>query len=191
MEDTRKFHVKFALCGNLAVGKTSIRRNFMGLHFTRDHVSTLGADFSLKKMKIGQDQLNLQIWDMGGEDEYQQLRKKFFHGTRGALLVLSLVDRQSYLDLPNWLEELHENAPIDRTPVVFLGNKCDLDNSQYEVNRAEIKSFIEEYVSNHNLENLNYKYFETSAKDGINIDEAFYHLAEITLKFLDQDISSN
>ena len=65
---------KLVLAGSYGVGKTSIRRNYMGESFISDHLSTLGADFAVKRIDILDDVvLELQIWDLAGQPGFENL----------------------------------------------------------------------------------------------------------------------
>jgi len=173
---TRVFNAKIVLCGDSSVGKTSIRRNYMGLSFERDHISTLGADFALKKVPIQDDRLDLQIWDLGGQLGYERLRSRYFAGAKGALVVFDLTNPESFVNLPHWFQELWEYTGEKETPVVILGNKCDLVDD-IKVNEDEIMAFIKEFQHKHQIQ-MPYTYHQTSAKDGINIDVAFDDLVK-------------
>ena len=51
-EDELMIASKVVLLGDGAVGKTSIRRIFMGERFQKDYLITLGADFAVKNTVV-------------------------------------------------------------------------------------------------------------------------------------------
>jgi small GTP-binding protein len=183
----RVFQSKIVLCGDLAVGKTSVRRNYMGLSFERDHISTLGADFSLKKVMVGKDRVDTQIWDLGGQQGYERLRRRYFSGSRGALMVFDLTQRETFDNLDYWFNQLWDCSPTKELPVLILGNKCDLGEEEFAVTEKEINAYLKKTMKKNDIKSVKFKYFQTSAKDGININECFAELAkDIHAKLLEQ-----
>ncbi|KAJ3429177.1 ras-related protein rab11 [Anaeramoeba flamelloides] len=87
---------------------------------------------------------------------------RFYRGAKGALLVYSVIERESFVNLGKWLSELRENSPKDIT-IMLIGNKIDLADSR-EVLTHEGTNFAEE-------NNLNF--IETSAKEATNVEYAF------------------
>jgi len=99
--------LKVVLIGDGAVGKTSIRNRFMGYGFETSHLMTLGADFSLKEVNRGDEIWKFQIWDLAGQEMFQQVRARFYQGAMGALLVFDITRKQTFLNITNWLNELY------------------------------------------------------------------------------------
>lgn len=97
----------------------------------------------------------------------------FYRNSETCVLVFDLTDKQSFDDVETWRTEFltQLNPPdADTYPFILLGNKSDLtDNIKVE------KSDIENYCKEHN----NMPYFETSAKDNVNLEEAFEKVAEL------------
>ena len=58
---------------------------------------------------------------------------------------------------------------VNEVPVVIFGNKCDLFEN-YEVENEDAKKFAKD----HNLQ-----YFETSAKQNVNVQEGFNSIAKL------------
>jgi GTPase SAR1 family protein len=86
---------------------------------------------------------------------------KFYAGTHGALIVYSIVDRNSFDAVKDWLEELKRQT--DCRFIMLVGNKSDLESLR-AVTRAE----GQELASANDL-----LFMETSAKMSTNVDEAF------------------
>jgi small GTP-binding protein len=62
------FVIKLSLLGDGGVGKTSIVYRFIENRFSRDFKSTLGVNLLKKKVKIGDKEVSVQIWDLGGQE---------------------------------------------------------------------------------------------------------------------------
>jgi small GTP-binding protein len=172
---------KVVLMGDGSVGKTSLRRTYMGEGFKAQYMITIGADFAVKKMSLaGGHDVSIQIWDLAGQEHFKSVRTTFYRGAQGALAVYSTVERTSFDNIKAWLEECWSNAG-KKIPVVLIGNKIDLreqfkDNpvmAQTIVTTEEGKS-LADFITN---EGSVSSFIETSAKTGENVEAAFLELA--------------
>jgi small GTP-binding protein len=166
------------LIGDGYVGKTSIRRTYLKEGFKRSYIPTLGVDFAQKSIEFDGVPTNLIIWDIAGQPAYAGLRKRYYEGASGLILVYSVVDRTSFDNASKWLVEAHgfmKNIP----PLVIAANKIDLSPTHPEeelVSPTEGKEFAEVFSKKLNTPVF---FIETSALKGINIDEAFYELVNM------------
>ncbi|MHA1687641.1 MAG: Rab family GTPase [Candidatus Heimdallarchaeaceae archaeon] len=163
--------IKLVLIGDGGVGKTSIRKRYLGEGFEKEHLATLGADFAATTRIIDDTTIKFQIWDLAGQPMFKSVRPRFFRGCFGALAVFDVTRRDTFLNLSNWLDELYNFSGRGIVPVIILANKIDLENK--EVSMEEVEDFVSklnERTSNHEIENFS---LETSAKTGKNIDKAF------------------
>jgi small GTP-binding protein len=178
---------KAVLVGDGSVGKTSIRRNYLGKGFIASHLATIGVDFAQKYINLGNQTIRLVIWDLAGQTSFERIRKHYYQGCSALILVYSVVDRDTFDNLTWWLIEAFKyNGSVP--PTLILGNKIDLRGSEpsgYEVTTKEGIAFRE--LFSNRLE-IPVAFFETSAKTGENISEAF---AELTKLLLNSDIKKN
>ena len=174
---------KVILCGDGAVGKTALRKTFMGENFTGQYLTTIGADMSSKTIKTTLNSnsvdLKFQIWDLAGQQRFQQIRGVFYNGSHGAILVYDVTRAETAENLFNWLNEIKKNMPGKKISLILVGNKVDL-RSQYPTALTEqqgktIATLISERYTSDGSE---VPYFETSAKTGQNVECAFSKLAE-------------
>ena len=174
--------LKIALLGDAAVGKTSLRRRFMGKSFTNQHLMTIGADFSTTKLQISGTTVTYQLWDIAGEHSYNKLRSQFYKGVRGALCVFDITREESYHNLASWINELWQHNGDGEVPIILLGNKSDLrdDASISAENAQEYAKQIEQRMN----KPFQVTYLDTSAKTGVNVDKAFQMLGEEILQYL-------
>ncbi|MHA1227184.1 MAG: Rab family GTPase [Candidatus Hodarchaeales archaeon] len=173
---------KIVLIGDGAVGKTSLRQRFMGTGFKTNYLPTLGADFVSKSITINGTDMSLQIWDLAGQPTFKQIRKLYYRNAIGAMLVFDITDRQSLLNLKYWAKELITYSKSSKISVVVLGNKCDLTDREW-VNELEVNEIIDDLKVNEPIKNEIY-YYQTSAKENRNVDNAFISLGKNILKFL-------
>jgi small GTP-binding protein len=180
----RRIVSKLVLCGETAVGKTSIRRSYFGDNFIRDHLSTLGADFAVKRVKINSNTtMELQIWDLAGQEGFQNLRQRFFKGASSAMMVFDITRMDTFNKLDNWFEQLWMGKETKSMPIAILGNKNDLE--ERAVTREDVMSYIEKLREKHGLQNEWIEYYETSALTGENIEECFQAVSHALMEKMD------
>lgn len=159
--------IRVAILGETAVGKTSILSRFLGEVFDPNYIATIGYGKLAKEVTLkSQRKLKLLLFDTAGQERYRSVAESTIKSSSGILLVFSVVDSDSFSKVSDWIKQIQEMAP-ENTPIVLCGNKIDLPN------RVVTKEQAEEYAEKNNL-----TYFETSAKDGTGIEEAFQHIAE-------------
>ncbi len=169
---TNAYMIKLVLCGDAAVGKTSIRQRYLGKGFEKEHLTTLGADFAAITKDVGDFQIKYQIWDLAGQPMFKNVRPRFFKGCFGSLAVFDITRRETFLNLSNWIEELYQFSGRGVVPVIILANKMDLVDEQ-EVTREEAEEFVKELNKKTKELSIENFFLETSAKTGSNIDTAF------------------
>lgn len=170
-----EIQLRMTLLGDGAVGKTSLRRQFLGKGFLSSHQMTIGADFAVLKQPVttssGEYDTIYQIWDLAGQDTFKSVRARFFMGALGGVCVFDLTRRSSFQNITMWIEELWRNNGKGVVPILLLGNKSDLPDRA--VKRKEGEQFaaaLSEKTRPHGFEVV---YLETSAKNGDNVAEAF------------------
>jgi len=172
---------KVVLMGDGSVGKTSLRRTYMGEGFKANYMITIGADFAVKKMELaGGHDVAIQIWDLAGQEHFKSVRSTFYRGAQGALAVYSTVERPSFENIPNWLDEAWNNAG-KIFPIVLIGNKIDL-RDQFKDNPVMQQTIVtteEGQALAQRIEDrgAHTSFLETSAKTGTNVEASFLELA--------------
>ena len=162
--------------GESGVGKTSIIRRYIHNIFDENNLSTIGLNFSFKKvtLKNGKN-LNIKLIDTAGQEKYKALAKSYFKNSDAVLFVFALDDQESFDKITNWINLFNDNNHYGKEgiPQFLIGNKADK-------NRAVKKEVLDNFLSNNK-----YKYYETSAKDNTGIEELFQKLAEDFEKILE------
>ena len=165
-----KYLFKIVLVGDGAVGKTSIRRKYMGEGFRTDFLATMGADFAYLKTKIDGHNIEWSIWDLAGQPAFRGVTRAYFKGAMGALAVYDVTQPKSLDSLDSWVAEVRERSEtFEELPIVIVGNKIDL--------RPEIPSSLKTLQGFVKSKSLNADFVETSAKTGEAVEEAFSKLA--------------
>ena len=171
---------KIILIGNSGVGKSSILQRYMKQTFSPNYKITIGVDFLMKSLKINEQIVKLQVWDTAGQEKYRSMISSYYRGAHVALIVFDLTSHTSFEALPLWIENFYKNGPEQKN-TILIGNKKDLvEERQVTQEEAELFSQTNNMI-----------YFETSAKEGNNIDYVFNYTAEKLLEFYksnDQEI---
>lgn len=172
LSPNRSRQFKTALIGDSAVGKTSIRRNYMGKSFVISHIATLGVDFAQKNVEHETAFVRITIWDLAGEHSYENVRKLYYQGTHSIIFVYSITDRTSFENATHWFSEVNKYCkPLP--PIAILGNKVDLRNTNpqdEQVTREEGLQFAEDFALRFGIPVI---FQETSALTGANIEGVF------------------
>ncbi|TFG06739.1 GTP-binding protein, partial [Candidatus Thorarchaeota archaeon] len=165
-------YFKICLIGDGFVGKTSIRRQYLGKTFKSNYIATLGVDFAQKTLQMDSGLVHLVIWDIAGQPLFKGLRQRYYDGCSGIILVYSVIDRESFDNASKWLVEAHGfMGPLP--PLIVAANKIDLRAShprEETVSREEGEAFTEKTSKELRTQAV---FIETSALTGENIDEAF------------------
>ena len=167
---TAEYTFKCIVIGPGAVGKSSLVRRLVENRFEFSYKFTIGVDFLAKTVEYEKEKYaKLSIWDVGGQERFKALRRSFYEGTHGALLVFDLSRANTFHKMKDWLTDL--GSIIEKKiPIIIIGNKADLLPEIGEVlDRNEPKQFAEAEEST---------YIETSAKTGDNVEKAFVELTQ-------------
>ncbi|KAF7632669.1 hypothetical protein Mgra_00007891 [Meloidogyne graminicola] len=148
---------------------------YVNKRFSNQYKATIGADFLTKDITIDDRVVTMQIWDTAGQERFQSLGVAFYRGADCCVLVYDLTYAPSFKNLESWRDEfLVQASPRDpeNFPFVLLGNKVD-----NEAARAVHAKRAEGWCQS----KCNMPYFEVSAKEALNVDEAFMEIAKAAL----------
>lgn len=116
---------KMVLLGDSCVGKSCLLVRFADDEFSSNYVSTIGVDFRFRSLRHKGKKIKLQIWDTAGQERYRTITNAYYKGADGIVLVFDLFDRQTFINVDNWLTEVNQHAPAD-IQIVIIANKYDL-----------------------------------------------------------------
>ncbi|CAE7383175.1 rab8A [Symbiodinium microadriaticum] len=134
--------------------------------FSPTFITTIGIDFKIKNIQLDGKRIKLQIWDTAGQERFRTITTSYFRGAQGILLVYDVTDRQSFTSIRNWVAQIQMHADVNVNKIL-IGNKCDMQD-QRVVTTGEGEALAKEY---------NIHFFETSAKQDINVETAFITIA--------------
>ncbi|KAI8997157.1 small GTPase superfamily [Pilobolus umbonatus] len=177
MANRKKVLLKVIILGDSGVGKTSLMNQYVNKKFSGQYKATIGADFLTKEVMVDDKVVTMQIWDTAGQERFQSLGVAFYRGADCCVLVYDVNNNKSYESLGLWHDEfLVQASPRDpdNFPFVVLGNKVDIDESKRMVTQKRAMAFCQAKG--------NIPYFETSAKEAINVEQAFQTIARNALQ---------
>ena len=156
--------MKICLLGSFGVGKTSLVSRFVHSTFSEKYLSTVGVKIDRKDVSLDGNDIRLMVWDIHGQDEFQEVRKSYLRGMAGYLLVVDGT-RPETLSVAMELHLLATDA-VGNVPFVMLLNKCDLVE-HWQLDDQRLAEVI----------NKDWVVCKTSAKTGENVEEMFTNLA--------------
>jgi small GTP-binding protein len=187
-----KLRAKIVLVGDGGVGKTALRRAWLGEGFKTEYLMTIGADFASQELSLYYPEtkssydIKFQIWDLAGQPRFKAVRDLYYRGAIGALCFFDITNQESYMNLVEWIQSYWALNGHGKMPLLIIGSKCDLrDNPAFptQVSARYGKEYAAELtkllVRKYGFE---VHYMETSAKENINVDEAFKVLAREIIK---------
>ena len=156
--------LKILLIGESAVGKSCLLLRYTEDIYHDSGMATIGVDFKTKYVDIDGKRAKLQIYDTSGQEKFRAITKAYYRGAHGILVVFDISRRDTFNQTRMWIDSI-KDASSDSIDVILIGNKCDLE-------RAVTKEEAEDLAAQYKI-----RYFETSAKDNTNVEEAFTYLA--------------
>jgi len=167
--------LKIIILGDSGVGKTSLMNQYVAKKFDQRYKATIGADFLTKDIDIEGTQVTLQIWDTAGQERFQSLGSAFYRGADACVLVFDITSSDSFSHINSWKDEFEVQA--GQKDVVLLGNKADLAEK-----RAVFQRGAQSWCQKQGRDDAPIQYFETSAKDSTNVEQAFLAVAKAALQ---------
>jgi Ras-related protein Rab-1A len=135
--------------------------------FDESHLTTIGVDFKVRTVCIGDKTVKLQVWDTAGQETFRTITSNYYRGAHGILLVYDVTDRNSFTAIQRWLDEVKQYASEDADKQL-VGNKIDMEE------RRQVSSEEGERLASER----NMPFLETSAKSATRVQEAFLQTAE-------------
>lgn len=160
---------KVCLIGATAVGKSSLVARYVSSIFSEAYRTTIGVKIESRVVQRDGRTLELVLWDMSGEDEFQNVQASYLRGASGYFLVVDGTRRET-LDVALTLSERVKDV-VGQVPSVVICNKADLVAS-WEITPRELEAFKEK----------GWPVVDASAKTGVGVDHAFETLADLILR---------
>lgn len=160
---------KICMLGAFATGKTSLVQRFVKSIFSEKYHTTVGVKIDKKNVTVDNKEVDLMLWDIHGEDEYQKVKSSYLRGMAGYFLVIDRT-REYTLETAFLLQERAENA-VGKVPFILVFNKSDLQDD-WEIDETTIEE----------LTSRGYTVAKTSAKTGQGVEDIFVSLTKKILE---------
>ncbi|TFJ85662.1 hypothetical protein NSK_003170 [Nannochloropsis salina CCMP1776] len=165
-ENPFDMQIKLLMIGDSGVGKTCLLLRYANDSFSPTFITTIGIDFKIKNLELDGRRIKLQIWDTAGQERFRTITTSYFRGAQGILLVYDVTDRRSFESIRNWVGQIQQHADV-HVNKILIGNKCDM-TPQRVVSTEEGQSLANDF---------GIQFFETSAKNDINVEKSFVTIA--------------
>jgi len=177
---------KVVIIGQGSVGKTNLRRRYMGEGFLAEYLNTVGADFAYFSESVGEDLYKWSIWDLAGQPKFSNVRPVFYAGAFGTLLCFDVTRRETFDKLDAWVDELERHTHTEGTPIVIVACKMDLYDESTHINLDEVEAYRQKLEKRFDGR-FQVSTVRTSALTGLNIQEAFSNLREGIREWVDRE----
>ena len=168
MSGKQELKLKILIIGDSAVGKTSLLLKYVENYFPETHMATIGVEYKTKVIETSKYKVNLNIWDTAGQERFKSITKSFFNGANGIVFVYDITESSTFSGVKNWIKD---SDPYGKFESVLCGNKDDLKEKR-QVKTDALKEYgLKKKIA----------VFETSAKTGHNVNEAFKQLVDLIL----------
>lgn len=162
---------KLVIVGDSEVGKSAILQRLTNDKFEESYLSTIGVDFLIHRILVGEHELKLQLWDTAGQERFRSIVNHYYTGANAIVIVFDVTSQQSFKNAGYWYDEIGRYS--DSGVEIFLvGNKADLRSSR-QVPVAEAEEFARQ---------RNMLYLELSARTGENVNESFQRISKMLME---------
>ena len=166
-EQSFDYLFKYIIIGDAAVGKSNLLLRYAHGQFKPEYQLTIGVEFGAKNVHIGDKVYRIQIWDTAGQENFRSITRAYYKNSVCALVVYDISSRDSFNNVSTWIDDCKNQSP-KTIFMVLVGNKSDLSDRR-QVNTEEGQELAEKYGM---------LFFETSAKNGTNVEEIFQESAK-------------
>ncbi|KAL1240441.1 Ras-related protein [Trichinella pseudospiralis] len=162
-----KIHSRSFVSSDMGIGKTCVVQRFKNGTFLERQGSTIGVDFTMKTLIVDGKRVKLQVWDTGGQERFRTITQSYYRSANGIIICYDVTCRKSFKNVRRWLDDVLKFA-APNVVKLLVATKIDLENDRL-VSTEEGKALAQ-------AEQMNF--IETSAKENLNVDQAFENLAK-------------
>ena len=179
-ENENEERINIMTLGNSEVGKTCYILKYTENFFQELYLTTVGIDFKIKTETINNKQYKLFLYDTTGQEKYKSIALNIIRNAQGIILMYDITNKKSFESIPEWIKSIRDSKG-ENFPMILLGNKLDKEDIRV-ISEKEGKELADEY---------GIKFFETSNKTGVNIQESGKALVNEILKIKENEIKDS
>ena len=164
------------IMGDINTGKSMLISKYLGKNF--GFLNEMNGSGPYIK-EISSDNINyrLSIWDLIAQERYRSVTFSMLKIFKGLILLYSIIERSTFENVKNvWIKSIYQKIKdfngTSKIPIIIVGNKKDLEDER-DISEEEGRKFAEDN---------NFKFFETSAITGENVNEVFQKILEMMIK---------
>lgn len=159
---------KVVFCGDSTVGKSTLLQRVVDGDVRSVQSSTMGAAYYCSRHTHEGEEISINLWDTAGQEEYRSLVNIYFRAADIAVVVFDLSVPRTLESVEDWIDEVTENAGPCAPDFIVVGNKSDLECRVSTDALAAVRA--------------KYRYAQTSAKDGSDVDALVRMIVEIAFQ---------
>ena len=179
-ENENEERINIMTLGNSEVGKTCYILKYTENFFQELYLTTVGIDFKVKTETINDKQYKLFFYDTTGQEKYKSIALNIIRNAQGIILMYDITNKKSFESIPDWIKSIRDSKG-ENFPMILLGNKLDKEDIRI-ISEKEGKELADKY---------GIKFFETSNKTGVNVQESGIALVNEILKNKQNEMISN
>jgi small GTP-binding protein len=160
---------KVCMIGAFATGKTSLVSRYVKGIYSDKYQTTVGVKIDKKTIEINKKSINIILWDIYGEDEFQKIKMSYLRGSSGYILVLDGTRRETLNTALNLQEKIEKT--FGSIPFIAIINKADLSH-EWEINGDDLSRLTQK----------DWMVIKGSAKTGLGVEDCFNDLARKMLE---------
>ncbi|CZT05157.1 related to GTP-binding protein rab18a [Rhynchosporium graminicola] len=159
--------LKILMIGPSGAGKSALLIRYCDDQFDNESsTATIGVDFKVKRLSVHNTAYRLNLLDTAGQERFRTLSNSYYRGAQGIILVYDISNRESFLSMSRWFDEVENNAQPGAV-TYLVGAKLDREASR-TISREEGERLAEERgavgwceVSSKTRENVRKPFLET------------------------------
>ena len=169
IDSNYELSVAILFIGDSRVGKSNMIYRFTENKYDENILVSVGFDIKTKIIRIFHKNILVKIFDTAGQERFNAITTSLFQKVQGIIFVYDISNEESFKNINNWILKIKDN--FLNVQYILVGNKCDLENERI-VSKKDGINLAKKY---------NLKFFETSSKNGQNINEV---ITEIVVIFI-------
>ena len=149
------------------LGKTCLLERLANGEYSDQQSPTVEEKYDCT-LKVNDQDIKMSLQDTMGQEAFRQITQSFYQGCQAIVICYDVTDKNSFELVPQWMEEIKKYTTGNFVPIVLVGNKCDVVDS-----KAVTERDAEAYAKKNKI-----SFFETSAKQNVNVEDPFIDLVE-------------